>query len=185
MKKILFYTIVTFVTLYQGMYSQDFSQWENCTSGMEGFYVNTLALNMENYLYLYTANTFYTNNNGKSWKPLKQFDSVYQNLLYKQVSFINKYEDAILELENFESNYASQEAALLLAKIYAEKDLSKAIKYLENKVYEYSDNSLLCNYLGKLFYGVEDYENAYETWKKSKQKDEEVKNLMLKIKNKI
>jgi len=117
-------------------------------------------------------------NSLKSNKYFKNIDPL-------QAKVINKYEDAILELENFESNYASQEAALLLAKIYAEKDLSKAIKYLENKVYEYSDNSLLCNYLGKLFYRVEDYENAYETWKKSKQKDEEVKKLMLKIKNKI
>jgi len=78
------------------VFSQNIYNWENCTSGMEGFIVGTRVNQMENYLYLYTANTFYTNNNGKSWKPFKLFDSVNQNLLYKQVSFINKYKDVYI-----------------------------------------------------------------------------------------
>lgn len=109
----------------------------------------------------------------------------FKNIDPLQLKVINKYEEAILELEKFENNYMSQTAALLLATLYAEKDVAKAIKYLENKVNEYSDSSLLYNYLGKLFYKVEDYENAYETWKKSKQKDEEVKRYIIKIKDKI
>lgn len=109
----------------------------------------------------------------------------FKNIDPLQLKVINKYEEAILELEKFENNYMSQTAALLLATLYAEKDVPRAIKYLENKVNEYSDSSLLYNYLGKLFYKVEDYENAYETWKKSKQKDEEVKRYIIKIKDKI
>ena len=36
MNKILLYSIVTIVTVCQGIYSQDFAEWENCSEGMWG-----------------------------------------------------------------------------------------------------------------------------------------------------
>jgi len=80
MKYFIKYFLGLLISIYP-VFSQNIYNWENCTSGMEGFIVGTRVNQMENYLYLYTANTFYTNNNGKSWKPFKLFDSVNQNLL--------------------------------------------------------------------------------------------------------
>lgn len=124
------------------VFSQNLNTWENCTSGMEGFDVNTSVHNMENYLYLYTKNTFYTSNNGKSWQPFKQLDYLdynNQNYVYKQVDFITKYNNVYIV--NFD--FISTDQQKWKAFKHIRPTFSDSFTYIDNYIMIATDSTLI------------------------------------------
>jgi hypothetical protein len=70
--------------------------------------------------------------------------------------------NALAELEPFSEEFPSEKAQLMVAKIYASGDASRAIDYLTYMIEKFPDSYKLYNYKGKLLYDAGDYENAYE-----------------------
>lgn len=75
MNKILLYSIVTIVTVCQGIYSQDFAEWENCSEGMWGNNTFDLLFAYGNDLYTKKIPFAYSTNAGKTWLYQKTLDS--------------------------------------------------------------------------------------------------------------
>jgi hypothetical protein len=96
--------------------------------------------------------------------------------------------NALSELEPFSEDYPSERAQLMVAKIYAADQQSRAIDYLSYMIDKYPNNYKLYNYKGMLLYNAGDYENAREVLSASMARgpDEEamLKDIEIKMKSK-
>lgn len=106
MKKYLI--VIILLILNKNLFSQDASEWENCTEGLNNTMV-TMLNKIDSILFNQSSYTYFSTNFGKQWHTIKYYDNMYTQKRIAQNRQIIKFKNKYIMFGDVTNSYISED----------------------------------------------------------------------------